>query len=566
MNQENHMKNTSILMMTSRLKWMQQSRWPFIIYLLAILLTDAYFMGDTDLYAQNIITGGRRLWEPGHLLWRPLGLFLWYVFGPVTSLVVGMDPHTNVILVLRAINLLAGLLAVFSLHRLLSQVNDNSWVINLVTIAFIFSQGFLNYAQSGTPYIAGLALLLLGLYLLLKSTNRASHASLISLFAGVSLASAVCLWLPYILVIPIAFVLPLFFFGVDRQRLWLLICAAVICSLIIAFTFVTVGLYLGINSPTAFGKWLTSASHGIAFGGIPRMLIGFPRSFINIGNDGILFKRFLLHDPYNSVSLFDLVRSSLWKLAMFYLFVLAIFVNLLRNRQRRQILYLALLGGLPVLAFAVYWQGGDMERYLALYPFLFVALLFSFVGNRSFVTLKYIMWFYLAVQILTNISAMSTVVLDRKQEREMVRVSELLPLLKPNSIVYTLNRQDELFQINQRSPFSPLTKRYSMFVNALGGLWPRSFAERTLKIWQAGGDVWFSKRMLHPHPHPDWHWAEGAEQTRPWADIYAFYTQLETDKSVGGEDGFVLLAPSSRNRQLLLAIAGTTTMLEEGKR
>jgi hypothetical protein len=38
--------------------------------------------------------------------------------------------------------------------------------------------------------------------------------------------------------------------------------------------------------------------------------------------DGLLFKRYLLDDPYNVVSFADLVGLSLWKLALFYVLLI----------------------------------------------------------------------------------------------------------------------------------------------------------------------------------------------------------------------------------------------------
>jgi len=97
--------------------------------------------------------------------------------------------------------------------------------------------------------------------------------------------------------------------------------------------------------------------------GVRRTIFGFAHSFIDLGKDGVLFKRFLLHDPYNPVSLRQLVRLSLWKLALFYAVVLAIATRLARSGRSNVLAICALSAG-PVLVFAVFWFGGDIERYL----------------------------------------------------------------------------------------------------------------------------------------------------------------------------------------------------------
>ena len=49
-----------------------------------------------------------------------------------------------------------------------------------------------------------------------------------------------------------------------------------------------------------------------------------PRAFFNLGNDGMILKRFVFKDPYAPVSVLDLVRLSLWKLCLVYAALLAL--------------------------------------------------------------------------------------------------------------------------------------------------------------------------------------------------------------------------------------------------
>jgi hypothetical protein len=81
--------------------------------------------------------------------------------------------------------------------------------------------------------------------------------------------------------------------------------------------------------------------------------------------------------------------------------------------------------------------------------------------------------------------------------------------------------------------------------------WRNIFAAKTLALWDQGGDVWITKRLLHSHPSPEWEWVEGDDPRVTWKDIYLFFAQLEMGQSVGGEDGFVLVQHSPRNEQFL---------------
>src|SRR5262249_4514379 len=133
----------------------------------------------------------------------------------------------------------------------------------------------------------------------------------------------------------------------------------------------------GIYTPHGFIQWMSASSHGITTGGFTRMVFGFARSFVNMGNDGVMFKRFLLHDPFNPVSLLDLVRVSLGKFLLFYLVLAILLVALLRTAQGRRFLAFLSLTALPVVTFAGFWQGGDMERYFPLYPAIFLSLAYA---------------------------------------------------------------------------------------------------------------------------------------------------------------------------------------------
>jgi len=118
----------------------------------------------------------------------------------------------------------------------------------------------------------------------------------------------------------------------------------------------------------------------------------------------VLFKRFLLHDPYNPVSFFELGRASLLKLLLFYGLLIAVLKQLLHSANRR-IFWLFLAVAAPVFAFALFWYGGGMERYLPLYPVFFLAVGCALTDDRAPAFLKWLATVVLLVGVFSNFSA-----------------------------------------------------------------------------------------------------------------------------------------------------------------
>ena len=541
--------------------WFREIWFVLLLYLLASLFTGAYFMGDTVDYSQSIAVRAAGqdnfFWEFGHLLWRPLGFVLFKAFAPITSLRVGSGAQANATLVLISLSWWGGLVSVLSLYGIINRICQNRWTVLTTIVAFIFAQAFLNYLHTGAPYVPGLALLLLGTYVLIAQGGKDKPALSASLLAGAALAGAVLLWFPYVLAVPAALVSPLFLFGFDKRRLTLAMQVAIVGALIGGAVYLAVAMHIGIHSIHDFRAWMgkTSRSTGSSNRGIGKMVFGFARSFINMGNDGMLFKRFLLHDPFNPVSALDLVRLSLWKLLAFYLFLLFLFLNLINSSTGRRVLALLVISGLPVIAFAVYWQGGDPERYLPLYPLLFIALAWSLDSAQTRL-LKYPLILFVAAMLLTNAFMMATPRLNRQQETATARIGPLLPTLRPGSWIITANWQDDLINFNRSFPLNPINRNNDLRIGSLispgepeVAHWQQAFDSQVASIWAKGGDVWISRRLLSPRPRSDWNWVEGDDPRVSWNDLYRYASKLELGQSVGSDDGFVLLLPTEQNRR-----------------
>lgn len=544
-------------------------------YLAATWLTDPYFMGDTWAYVESVLAHQQgfdhlhttnSFWEFGHLYWRPLGWLAYVTLRPLTSLWVGADDYANATLALIILSWVAGLASVLLSHKLLSLFTRQEWIVNLITLALLFSNAFLNYAQTGCSYVPGLALILFSFYVLLRDGEKHERSLKTSLLAGAGLAGAVGLWFPYVLAIPAALAAPLFLQGWNKERLRLALHTGIVAAVILILSYGIVVLSLGIYTVAAFKAWMLESSHGErATKGVLRLIFSVARSVINMGNDGLLFKRYLVHDPLNTVSLADLFRLSLWKVAFFYLFLAATLINLFRTRQGKNVLGLLCLNSLPVLVFALFiFEAGSLERYMPLLPALLLATAFSLSAERTLRPLKFITVAFIVVFALVNLNAMRSDVLGRQQEQVAVRIRDLQPQLKPHSLVVTTHLQDELVSFNYDFPFNEINRRGHLRVTALMEIsvdtvltWRQDFARRALGAWETGGDIWLSKRIFAERPRPEWNWVEGDDARVSWSNFAPFFAPLEMGQAVGGEDGFVLLLPTPANKQILETIVQT---------
>lgn len=576
---------------------------PIVIYVLTMWLTDAFYMGDTSFYAAMVAnieggknyqlwetTGNYSLWEFGHLLWRPAGVAAFPVLKPLAQASVGADLNPASVYAMVALNWLAGLASVVLMHLLLRRVCDRAWVVHVTTAAFVFTQAFLNYTQTGCSYVPGLAFLLLGLYLLVRAGERIERAGhierververdghagrverpwLTATLAGGALAIAVGLWVPYLWAVPGAVAAPLVLYGWRQAQLWRLsIYASVAFALFTGALFIAVAVGIGIYSVGGFREWVLASSHHLVQNrGLPQVVFGLARSFISMGGDNVAFKRYLLQDPYSPVSLVDLLRLSLWKLALFYLFLAALLVNLSRTPFGRRLLGLLALSGLPVLGFALAWQGTVMERYLPWFPFLFLALAYSLAERRAFRPAKAITLIFMLAMTVANFAAMWKPVLDRREEATAARVRELQPLVRPQSIV--LVGKDELENFVRDFPFNPVNHHNDLRVHSFLPLgmpqltkWREDVARRAFTAWREGGDVFVSRRVFAERPRAEWEWVEGADPRVRWAEVREFFARLETGQAIGGEDGFALLPRTPENEKFLGRFAAPDTTHE----
>jgi Ca2+/Na+ antiporter len=245
---------------------------------------------------------------------------------------------------------------------------------------------------------------------------------------------------------------------------------------------------------------------------------------------------------------------------LFYLGLAAVALGLLLASVRRMLL-LVLLTTLPLLAFAVKFDGGAVERYLPVYPVLFLAFGWVLAQSQLPRVLKVVPVLFFCVAIFVNSSVMARVVLNRQKQRTSERVQAVVPRLKPNSWLVTTHLQDDLVNFQASFPFEPINRHNTYHIYPLvvpnsdqAPRWREEFAANILKTWEKGGDAWLSVRMLNPRPEPQWNWVEGDDPRVKWNDIYQFFEQFQTSEVGSGADGFMLLEKSEANVQLLNTI------------
>jgi hypothetical protein len=529
------------------------------VYALIMTATVARNMADTVDYAGSIRSalgeGSRGFWEFGHLFWRPLGYVGYRVAAPLLERKTGSDALTEIVAVLLAWNWLAGLVGALALNRFVVRLGARPWSVAVVTVAYVVTFGVLNYAHSGSSYVPGLACLLVGLACLVARNTIAAGTAVA---AGTALACAVGFWAPYILVMPAALAFPLVWCGLERCRVRQAVITAAAFVVVLSSAYLVAIQRLGIHDLAGLKSWIKESSHEIVgIGGISRTAFGVPRSFISMGKDGVLFKRFLLKDPYNPVNLRDLIRLSLAKLTFVYVVLLATVVGQLRGKVERRLLVAAILAVIPVLAFAVSWQGGDVERYMPVYPFVWAAWALVMgppVGSPVRLVQALVLSFVVVMSIV-NVPALSRVIAERERVQLQHRIEPVLATVGPHDRVYVILIQDPLFGV-KRDPLSTYNRDLEVGVLVPVGYastpnWRREFAADVERAWAKGGTVWISKRVFSQRPKAEWGWVEGDDKSVSWSDLPSFFGAFELGQDLGDEDGFVVLARTTRNERLL---------------
>jgi hypothetical protein len=532
--------------------------WVIVVgaWFLIVLVTHPNSTSDTLLFVESVIARFRgqnyNFWDFGHLFWRAISTMVARVVMQVTG---SSDPRVialNPMIVMSIVG--AGGSAVLLAATLRRLHTNDAWA-TAVAIAYLLTHGMIVHAQNGTSYMPGMFFLVLGLYFAVvagTSERRLTYAAA----AGVAAALSATLWFSYVIVIPAVAVAALVL-GKRRDYAGagtVLLAAAVTGCV----AFIGTALMLGQRTPAEFWEWFSRASHGIeGIAGLPRAALGFARSLLFVGEDGGVMRRFLSRDPYAPVTLLEFALTRVWLLGLIWLTGLVALWHLIRA-GKLAVLWVFAAAAIPVMAFAVMWQGGDATRWFPLYPFLFVVIHAVLVGDGRGRALRRVLAAGLVFMALNNVILLSTVAAEKRRDEALERIAGMGELLHDGDLLFCTHYQDDLAQVPNMFPFEPLHEGRTPTVHILVELaapqvprWRAVFARRAREAWDAGHQVWLSRRMFSPTPQPDWEWIEGTDPRIRWRDFYEFFSGFEVTDPAGIEDGFLRLERTPGNEARL---------------
>jgi hypothetical protein len=371
--------------------------------------------------------------------------------------------------------------------------------------------------------------------------------------SGIASGSAALLWVPYVLSIPASLLMGWYWIPRERRNAFLM--QAILGGALIGLGGYGLGAAgRGVHTVHQFRGWMQNGVHAKQTKNLIRAGIGFPRAFLPMGADGILYKRYLLHDIYAPVRIGDLLRASLWKIGLFYVFLATLMFCLWGNRM---LLVLA-AAAIPHLLLAFVYEAGSPERYLPVFPFLLLAIATVPTIRRTPQGAGWIIVAFLILSTATNLWA-SVVDARRLQAREAATVRGMKGLFPAESIAWILDK--DLLEYLICWPFdrenepAPVPVRQLYIPMDVGLPWKQNFLRQTLAEWSRGGTVWVSKGLFADRPAPQYYWTERDQPDEIWADFPMFFSQFEYAGSDGQTDGFVRLADNEKNRETMKDVA-----------
>ena len=515
-----------------------------VVYLVASALTRPVFLGDTMYYLRTAHPGATEFWDFGHLIWRPL---LWILLQQFSA----AERSAKFLLAFHALDFastVAGLVTVWLTIATIRLFTCRVGAIIGTAIVMSFSQVVLTYSKGGCTYIFGLLALTAGLYILLRGANREQSVRYDWVVCAALLALSVSLWLPYVLAIPGVLISPLLFSEARRRPGRLVIGVALVTGLVTAIAYAAVAMHLGICDLHGFAAWEASSSHAVTISGAKRVVFGFARSFLSTGENGSTFKRYLLHDPYNPVSLRQVFGVTLWRVMAFYVFLASVLASALRSSLGRSAGLAFLVGSLPVLAFAVAWQGTDLERYLPLYPSLMLVIGLAFSRARLRSTTGCIIGTFIAMLVVANVLAFSAWSRER-QLREVTGTMRSLNALLPSESLVLLPPMHPLQRIYWDFPEALPLAEHQLKLERIVDLgtadtprWRTLVASDIRSRWEKETPVVIDSSLLQDKPVANSSWVEGDDPRVHWRDIHAFVSKLEVGPRVGDTNFFAIPA------------------------
>lgn len=553
--------------------WLRWLLVALLVYAAMLLCTRPYSYVDSFNYALHIVDhaqgttqpGPDPFWDFGHALWRPMGYAVWTLFRPLLDGAFPADRPLGAGVALIGLSIAGGLLSILFLFLLTARATGKAWAAGVATLGLIATDAVMNYAATGTAYMAGGAFQFAALYLLFRALQQNRLTVWRGLAAGLLLGASVAIWFPYCLSVPGLLCFALLWPAGDaatlRARVGFLLPAVVGCGLVVAAAYAPVMAAAHVASVGEAKAWAARNRYGIEPNrGALRMVAGIPRSFFYLGQDAAAWKRALFGDARNRASAVQAAVTGLWKVAVVYLVLGWLSLRLLG--RRRALLLCLLVNAAPVLFFAAFlFDPGPPERYYAIFPLLFLGFALVLAEERRSSWGRIIPLTFFALMLLVNGAAMWRFDGNRGYEDAIARLNAINPHVTPNDRILVVSYPDSVNRFVSARPFDSASRnRYRVMTviaqgTKLAAIWKQAVAQAVLESWSRGGHIWVSQRLLAASPRPEWGWVEGDDQRVPWADIPAFFSQFDLLPPCGAPDGFAELAASPKNRALLQELA-----------
>ncbi len=513
-------------------------------YLLGLLLVvfyvvaNPYWYGDGVWYALDIKSNAPLPVDAGHLLWTPFAKTLHSLF---SLFFLSLDP-------LLVLQVLSAIGAVLLLHAtsLVSLHLGFSLQARFLTIATLACSHFvLVYGGSGSSYTWAAALVTYSSAMLIRPEQNMRHSIVSLVFAlfawafwGVSILSFPALCILYAITRRQSF----------RQRLKATLFSAVTLgaswATLVLLTYI---IFVPEHSYSSAVDWFRASSHGIATTFSPvsvaRAALGYTLSLTYLGELGKSLK-FLILSNTSSLSLTALLPYVVAFLISVTLIGLAWFRTLRFRYTGIQKLYsiFALALAIPILAFAVLWQGSDVERFSQLLPSTLILL---FLPYASLTTTKAVpvliplilAAFHLSTRILPPLISL----VGTPAELAMISKAHLAP--QSLVVVHGQRYPASLWAPAQyMSGHTFYNLQYDSQTNGKRE-WKERLRSEIKKTLKRGGDLAVHAQLLRP--------AEGdplelsVEQDVPTLQetAYAFRNWQFQKAWYVGEDMFVVLSP-----------------------
>jgi hypothetical protein len=267
---------------------------------------------------------------------------------------------------------------------------------------------------------------------------------------------------------------------------------------------------------------------------------------IDLGSSGVLLKRCLLKDPYNPVTAVQVVLRVVWRIALFWVFVVMIALGACRAASGRAVLKVAAIATVPTLFFAlVLYEPSSIERFLQLLPFLLLvfAALWEIEGPLARAARIVAIVFAFLLPLINSPVFFAGDAAENSLTRK--RLQEFRRYAGRDDLLMTTVLTDPLTAFHNVVPYDPVNlpspvRTAPIVVAAVAKTadWRQRFAYSVNEAWHRGGAVWITKAALADRPPASTYWVEGDDSRVQWRELPEFLRRLEYDRDTPDVDGF----------------------------